>query len=566
MLYRKWRPQTFDEVVGQEHVVQTLGNALWGGRVVHAYLFAGPRGTGKTTCARLLAKAVNCLAPESENEDRRPCNECAVCKAVNEGRLMDLIEIDAASNTGVDDVRELQERVGFQPAQARYKVYVIDEVHMLSNAAFNALLKTLEEPPPHVIFVLATTEPQRLPATIVSRCQRFAFRPISDEAIAAHVARVAEAEGMEVEPEALVLIARHATGALRDALSLLEQVATGGPVTAARVREVLGLVPEEGLLDVLAAVAAGDVGQGLGALARLLDEGVDARVVRRQLIGQLRDVLIVASGVKEPALSLSKGMSVSPRLETLAGAGIERILGWLSALVEMGSRGTDDRTGLELALVRAVIGPQVSIVQDLAAAPVVDAAPRPSRQVSASSGLRRETSVAENRDQRQDEIGDDTAVTEEEPSPTLPRRLDALQEHWIDVLTQVRRMGYGQVQALLRSCKPVAVDERQVILETRYGFHRDRLESGDVRQTVEQALAKMIGEPVALQVVLAEKEPVLPPRVPPRVLVAGLVAVSSKGQERQAASGSLAGLPPQLADDPLVRVAVQELGAVARVL
>jgi DNA polymerase-3 subunit gamma/tau len=565
MLYRKWRPQTFDEVVGQEHVVQTLRNALWGGRVVHAYLFAGPRGTGKTTCARLLAKAVNCLAPKSENEDRRPCNECAVCKAVNEGRLMDLIEIDAASNTGVDDVRELQERIGFQPAQARYKVYVIDEVHMLSNAAFNALLKTLEEPPPHVIFVLATTEPQRLPATIVSRCQRFVFRPISDEAIAAHVAHVAEAEGMEVEPEALALIARHATGALRDALSLLEQVATGGPVTAGRVREVLGLVPEEGacpepaegLLDVLEAVAAGDVGQGLGALARLLDEGIDARVVRRQLIGQLRDVLIVASGVKEPALSLSKGMSVSPRLETLAGAGVGKILGWLSTLVEMGSRGTDDRTGLELALVRAVsadrqavIGPQLSIVQDLAAAPVVDAAPRPSRQVSASSGLRRETSVAENRDQRQDEIGDDTAVTEEEPSPTLPRRLDALQEHWADVLTQVRRMGHGQVQALLRSCKPVAVDERQVILATRYGFHRDRLESSDVRQAVEQALAKMIGEPVALQVVLAEKEPVL----------------SSKGQERQSATGSLAGLPPELTDDPLVRVAVQELGAVARVL
>jgi len=565
MLYRKWRPQTFDEVVGQEHVVQTLRNALWGGRVVHAYLFAGPRGTGKTTCARLLAKAVNCLAPESENEDRRPCNECAVCKAVNEGRLMDLIEIDAASNTGVDDVRELQERVGFQPAQARYKVYVIDEVHMLSNAAFNALLKTLEEPPPHVIFVLATTKPQRLPTTIVSRCQRFVFRPISDEAIAAHVAHVAEAEGMEVEPEALALIARHATGALRDALSLLEQVATGGPVTAARVREVLGLVPEEGLLDVLAAVAAGDVGQGLGALARLLDEGIDARVVRRQLIGQLRDVLIVASGVKEPALSLSKGMSASLRLGMLAEAGIEKILGWLSALVEVSSRGTDDRTGLELALVRAVsadrqavIGPHVSIVQDLIAAPfgvahgkpVVDVAPRASRQASASSGLRRETSVTENRDQRQDEIGDDTAVTEEEPSPTLPRRLDVLQDHWADVLTQVRRMGHGQVQALLRSCKPVAVDERQVILATRYGFHRDRLESSDVRQAVEQALAKMIGEPVALQVVLAEKEPVL----------------SSKGQERQSATGSLAGLPPQLADDPLVRVAVQELGAVARVL
>ena len=356
MLYRKWRPRTFDEVVGQEHVVQTLRNALQGDRVVHAYLFAGPRGTGKTTCARLLAKAVNCLGAE----DERPCGECAICRAVDERRLLDLIEIDAASNTGVDDVRELQERVGFQPAQARYKVYVVDEVHMLSNAAFNALLKTLEEPPPHTIFVLATTEPHKLPATVVSRCQRFAFRPISDEAIAAHVARVAGAEEIDVELEALALIARHATGALRDALSLLEQVATGGPVTTARVYEVLGLVPEEGLLAVLEAILAGDVGQGLTALARLLDEGVDARVVRRQLIAHLRNALVVALGVKIPG--------ASPRLATLAGAGAEKILGWLSALVEMGSRGIDDRTGLELALVqlscgttagRAVIGPQV---------------------------------------------------------------------------------------------------------------------------------------------------------------------------------------------------------------
>ena len=177
-LYRKWRPRTFDEVVGQEHVVRTLRNALISERIHHAYLFAGPRGTGKKTTARLLAKAVNCLAPE----EQRPCNGCAICQAINEGRLLDLIEIDAASNTGVDDVRDLRERVSFQPNEARYKVYVIDEVHMLSNAAFNALLKTLEEPPAHAIFVLATTEPHKILPTVLSRCQRFDFHriPISE--------------------------------------------------------------------------------------------------------------------------------------------------------------------------------------------------------------------------------------------------------------------------------------------------------------------------------------------------------------------------------------------------
>ena len=538
MLYRKWRPQTFDEVIGQDHVVQTLRNALRDDRVVHAYLFAGPRGTGKTTCARLLAKAVNCLGPE----DRRPCNECAICRAVNERRLMDLIEIDAASHTSVDDVRELQERVGFQPTQARYKVYTIDEAHMLSKSAFNALLKTLEEPPPHVIFVLATTEPHKLPATIVSRCQHFAFRPIPDEAIAEHVAHVAKAEGIEIEPEALALIARHADGALRDALSLLEQVATGGPVTAAQVREVLGLVPEDGLLAVLEAIAAEDAGQGLSALANLLDEGADPRVVRQQMIAQLRDALATAAGVR--------GMSVSPRLEVLAGAGVEKVLAWLSALVEIPSRGADDRTGLELTLVQAVVRPKVPM-PSLAAAPVVDAAPpRTSRSLPGSSPSKPAMASRPQSPPPHEGTSDGVTATEVEPAlavRTVPRELDALQAHWDDVLTQVRGTGGASIQALLRSCKPVAVDDRQVVIAARFGFHRSRLEDAGIRRAVEEALAALIGEPVALKVVLMDKEP-------------------RKAKERPTGAGTPAGLLPELADDPLVRVAVQELGAVARTL
>ena len=551
MLYRKWRPQTFDQVVGQDHVVQTLRNALRSGRVAHAYLFTGPRGTGKTTCARLLAKAVNCLAEEPA---ARPCNECAICRAVNEGRLMDLIEIDAASNTGVDDVRELQERVGFRPAQARYKVYVIDEAHMLSKSAFNALLKTLEEPPPHVIFVLATTEPHRLPATIVSRCQRFAFRPIPAEAIAKHIARVAEAEGIEADLEALGLIARHAKGALRDALSLLEQVAINGVITAAQVREVLGLVPEEGLLAVLEAVTQGDVARALDALSVLLDEGVDANVVRQQLIGQLRDVLVAAAGVKQPG--------VSPRLETLAGAGVEKALRWLSALVETTPRGADDRTGLELALVRAVMGPKVPAALNPAAAPVVDAAPPRASRNSALPSSRPATRGGPARARRAGgqqshrETGEHASGAEVGPVPAAPavaRELDALRERWDDLLAQARLTGNASIQALLRSCRPVAVDERHVVIETRYKFHQSRLQSDDTRRAVEQALASLIGEPVALQVVLADKRPEESSR-------------ASTNLPSRTAGHLPAGLPVELADDPLVRVAVEELGAVARVL
>ena len=552
MLYRKWRPRTFAEVVGQGHVVQTLRNGLASGRVAHAYLFAGPRGTGKTTCARLLAKAVNCLGA---GEDP-PCGECAICRAVDEGRLLDLIEIDAASNTGVDDVRELQEKVGFQPAQARYKVYAIDEVHMLSNAAFNALLKTLEEPPPHTIFVLATTEPHKLPATVVSRCQRFAFRPIAEADIAAHLAHVAEAEGMEAEPEALVLIARHATGALRDGLSLLEQVASGGPVTVERVREVLGLVPEEGTLAVLEAVAAGDVGETLSALAALLEGGADARVVRRQLVGHLRTALVAAAGVELPGPS---------GLESLAGVDIKKLLRWLSALVEVKPRGADDRTGLELALVRAVIGPQVAPTPSLATIlpeeargqPAARSSPRSPRRAAgppaAEHQSERSTGNQARVDQQpaQEDTGSEAAVPEPSPSLTIPRRLDALQAHWDEVLAGLGRSGHAQIQALLRSCTPVAVDDRRVVVAARYGFHCTRLESAEARQTVEQALAAVIGEPVELQVVLADETD-------------GSAPPQAAGGQNDA--GLSAELPLQLADDPLLRVAVQELGAVVRTL
>src|SRR5512137_525879 len=224
-LYRKYRPHRWEDVVGQEHVVNTLRNAITAGRVAHALLFAGPRGTGKTTTARLLAKAVNCLEPDLA---ARPCDKCEFCQAVNDSRFLDLIEIDAASNTSVEDVRDLRDKINFSPNQGRYKVYIIDEVHMLSPAAFNALLKTLEEPPSHAIFVLATTEVHKIPATVLSRCQRHEFRRIPVADIVRYLKEIAQSEGIEADDEALGLIARQSTGAMRDAISLLDQLASTG--------------------------------------------------------------------------------------------------------------------------------------------------------------------------------------------------------------------------------------------------------------------------------------------------------------------------------------------------
>jgi DNA polymerase-3 subunit gamma/tau len=292
--YRKWRPQKWEQVVGQEHVVQTLRNSVVADRIAHAYLFAGPRGTGKTTTARLLAKAANCLDTDLT---RRPCDECAHCQAVDQGRFLDLIEIDAASNTSVDDVRALRDKINFSPNEGRYKVYIIDEVHMLSTAAFNALLKTLEEPPPHAIFILATTEVHKIPATVLSRCQRHEFRRIPVNLIVDHLKTVVKDEGLQVENDALALIARQSTGSLRDAISLLDQMAsTGGNITTDMVQTVLGTAASQAVLEVVDALQAGDAKTGLERIHSALDGGSDPRQFARQIVEYLRSLLLIRMG------------------------------------------------------------------------------------------------------------------------------------------------------------------------------------------------------------------------------------------------------------------------------
>ena len=293
-LYRKWRPQSWDEVAGQEHITQTLRNAVMLDRVAHAYLFSGPRGTGKTTCARLVAKAVNCLNPDLEN---RPCNECDHCKAITAGRFMDLIEIDAASNTSVDDVRDLRDKINFSPSQGRFKVYIIDEVHMLSTAAFNALLKTLEEPPAHAIFVLATTEIHKIPATVLSRCQRHEFRRIPIEIIVNYLKEKSQEEGLKIEEPVFVEVARQATGSLRDAISLLDQLtSTNEEITLAMAQTILGTATSLRVIEIVDALVAKDAAAGLELIDQALDTGTDPRQLARQVVSYLRNVLLYQMG------------------------------------------------------------------------------------------------------------------------------------------------------------------------------------------------------------------------------------------------------------------------------
>ncbi|MFM8604561.1 MAG: DNA polymerase III subunit gamma/tau [Cyanobium sp.] len=379
-LHHKYRPQRFDQLVGQEAIASTLSNALRTGRIAPAYLFSGPRGTGKTSSARILARSLNCVAGAEPTPE--PCGSCELCTAIAAGNALDVIEIDAASNTGVDNIRELIERSRFAPVQARWKVYVIDECHMLSTAAFNALLKTLEEPPPRVVFVLATTDPQRVLPTILSRCQRFDFRRIPLEALEAHLRWIAAQEAIGISKEALQVVAQRAQGGLRDAESLLDQLSLlPAPIEAIAVWELLGAVPEQELLVLAEAMADAEPLAVVEASRGLLERGREPGAVLQGLAGLLRDLLL--AGVAPGRLELtSVSPQLRPRLPELARRiGKARLLHWQAQL-----RGSEQqlrlsvqpRLWLEVLLLGLLAEPQAAAtVARPAAAPPPQAAPTP---------------------------------------------------------------------------------------------------------------------------------------------------------------------------------------------
>ena len=376
-LYRKWRPQRFEDVVGQRAIVTALKNQITADRVGHAYLFTGVRGTGKTTCAKIFAKAVNCLHPVNGD----PCGECEICRGIDNGSLLDVVEMDAASNNGVDDIRDLRDETAYTPSACRYKVYIIDEVHMLSTAAFNALLKTLEEPPAHVIFILATTEIQKVPATILSRCQRYDFTRIGPEDIARRVEYIAGEEKLELTPERAELIARLADGALRDALSILDTCAgVTARIDADVVRRMAGVTDRSYLFRISDAIQAQDGAAALAQLAQLRQQSVDVKRLTEELIAHYRALMLAAlpggqsllSGVspEEEALYLQKGPQLGQR-ETI------RAIRALGTALEHMTRGSDQRIELELALFSLSEPPQTQPVQVQPVQTVRPATPQP---------------------------------------------------------------------------------------------------------------------------------------------------------------------------------------------
>ncbi|MGC2423481.1 MAG: DNA polymerase III subunit gamma/tau [Nitrospirota bacterium] len=366
VLARKYRPQRFEDVVGQGHVTKSLMNALSMGRVAHAFLFSGTRGVGKTTTARVLAKALNCETGPTP----APCGECDSCREITQGSSVDVMEIDAASNTGVDNVRELRENVKYAPARGRYKVYIIDEVHMLSGAAFNALLKTLEEPPPHVVFILATTDPHKLPATILSRCQHYDFRRVPKAAIQAHLRSLCDAEGINAEEGALVRLSALAEGSVRDSLSLMDQVISfcgEGGVREADIDETLGLVGRAAVREAAEAVISQDPARAFELVDSLVDKGHDLRRFAAELMGFFRDLLVCRISKKPeraldlPAPDVAEYREMAKRIHPEE---LIRLLNLLTRTVEEIKDAANKRITLELALVKAASRP-IGSVEDV---------------------------------------------------------------------------------------------------------------------------------------------------------------------------------------------------------
>ena len=488
VFYRKWRPQSLAEVVGQEQVTQTLRNALNSGRVSHAYLFCGPRGTGKTTTGRILAKAVNCLT----NGKGEPCNTCPMCQAISEGRALDVIEIDAASNRGIDEIRDLRDRVNYAPNQARYKVYIIDEVHMLTKEASNALLKTLEEPPPYVIFILATTEAHKVLPTISSRCQRFDFRRISQTDIVSKLTRICSQEGIHMEPEALRLIAKSATGSLRDAENLLEQLTTyyGSEVGLQQVQAILGTTGDWRVREVVKHIINNDISAGITTINSVNNDGLDLRQFNRELVEYLRGLLLIKTGSDEAVDLTAEDIA---ELKALAAkASLAQILKAVKLFGQL-ELGFDNYSTLplELALVDCALTPEEEkgslameaeheFRQPLTAATPPAAPPQPTAKPEPTNIPTPPTPKA--------------TITPPEPGSEI----EQMRLNWKQVIEQApENTKRTPAIAILRSAgvKPVAIEDDTIVLAFRYPYHKEQIEKPENQQITEKIIGNFLGHP-----------------------------------------------------------------------
>ena len=520
-LYRKYRPKEWNEVVGQDHVVTTLKNAIAADRVAHAYLFAGSRGTGKTTLARLLAKAVNCLHPDPA---KRPDNECENCKAVNENRFLDLIEIDAASNTSVDDVRDLRDKINFSPSQGKYKIYIVDEVHMLSTAAFNALLKTLEEPPPHAIFVLATTEIHKIPATVLSRCQRHEFRRVPVDEIVAQLKTIIKAEKIQADDDALIQIARQSAGGMRDAISLLDQLSsTGDKITLALAQTVLGTATSQTVLDIISSIMDHDPAHGLETIHKALDAGADPRSLARQIIEYLRGLMLIQMGnanqveatsdVKKQMQAHAKSFSTSDVLRMMKAfntAATDSRGGWQPSL------------SLELALAEVLDAPN-----EATPLPVASSHAKPQAVTVSHTESKPQPSVLSK--EHRDDVSESSSSPKAVSSPAVEATSRPVEKSGLnagDIIKSWKQLSaslpktQANLSALLNSVRMIDVQGKTLILGLASDVLVSKIDKPDQIEVIQKLIKDQFGVDVNIRCVVTTAKGKIPPNVPQDGMVA----------------------------------------------
>ena len=518
-LYRKYRPKEWDEVLGQDHVVTTLRNAVAADRVAHAYLFAGSRGTGKTTLARLLAKAVNCLNPD---RGKRPDNECVNCKAVNDNRFLDLIEIDAASNTSVDDVRDLRDRINFSPSQGKFKIYIIDEVHMLSNQAFNALLKTLEEPPPHAIFVLATTEIHKIPATVLSRCQRHEFRRVPVDEIVTNLEKIIKAENIQADDDALIQIARQSAGGMRDAISLLDQLSSmGNRITLTLAQTVLGTATSQTVVDIVSAIDEHDPARGLETIHKALDAGADPRSLARQIVEYLRGLMLIQMGNTnqvEATTDIKKQMQTHARSFTASDV-VRMMKAFNNAATDLRG-GWQPSLSMELALAEVLDTPVESAERLI---PPRRARSQPSTVPSASSSLGETGGEDESTNEEENKVAGGNNNETQTPHPAGNPSIDAgdIINVWKHMSASLPKT-QANLSALMNSVRMIDVQGQTLILGLASDVLVSKIDKPDQIEAIQKLIRDEFGVDMAVRCMVTNVKG----RIPPNVSQDGMVATA----------------------------------------
>lgn len=487
-LYLKWRPLSFDDVVGQEHITRTLRNSIKTGRIRHAYLFSGPRGTGKTTSARLLAKAVNCI---NENEEIRPCNECPACLSVNEGRYLDLIEIDAASHTGVDDVRDLRDRIAFTPNEGRYKVYIIDEVHRFSGNAFDALLKTLEEPPEHALFILATTEIDKVPATIKSRCLPFEFRRVSVQEVTDRLAYIAEEEGLDIDRDALELVAREGTGSVRDSISLLDQIVADPEekITLELTQRILGTASAIAVRDLADAMTNQEVARGLHIINQAIDSGSDPRQFGQQVVEHLRAVMLAQTASADLLQASQDDKELfAQQAGMISRSSLLRAVKAFNEAVNNYTGGWQPQLALELALIESLQEPEVQVQ------------------------LVQQSATGEKAPEQKKERAVDFERAELAAPGTPPVvSASAVQSKWVDAQRLIFQHSHNagdlivNLPNLMEYARVVSVDGNLVTMGVSNQLHLEKLMDETRLRWVERAISNVTDEKLRLRYVRVEE-------------------------------------------------------------